>query len=83
MGSICMKLTFPTGKEDGLARAMPKQRTGTGNVILWSILAEILHGIDDLGAVLHLVKNDERLFGQNLLSRWPASDSAESDPHPW
>ena len=32
------------------------------------VLAEVFHGIDDLGAVLHLVKNDERLFGQNLIA---------------
>lgn len=35
---------------------------------LWSILAEILHGINDLGAVLYFVKNNEGLFRQNLLT---------------
>ena len=45
-----------------------QQRTGTGNVIPRSILAKILHGVDHLGAILHLVKNDERLFRYNLLT---------------
>lgn len=62
-----MKFTFPTGKEDGFASAMPSQRTGTGNMILWGVLAEILHGIDDLGAVLHLVKDDQGLFRNDFL----------------
>lgn len=36
-------------------------------MILWGVLAEILHGIDDLGAVLHLVKDDQGLFRNDFL----------------
>ena len=44
-----------------------QQRTGAGDMILRSVLAEILHGVDNLRAVLHLVKNDKCLFRDNLL----------------
>ena len=37
-------------------------------MILRRIFAEVLHGIDDLGAILYLVKNNERLFGHDLLA---------------
>ena len=36
-------------------------------MILGGILAEVFHGIDDLGAVLHLVKNDQGLFRNDFL----------------
>ena len=45
-----------------------QQRTGAGDMILRSVLAEILHGVDNLRAVLHLVKDDEGLFWQYLLT---------------
>ena len=37
-------------------------------MILRRILAEILHGVDDLGAVLYLIEDDECLFRYNLLT---------------
>ena len=37
-------------------------------MILGGILAEVFHGIDDLGAVLHLVKNDQGLFRNDFLT---------------
>ena len=36
-------------------------------MILRRVFAKILHGVDDLGAVLHFVKDDQGLFGQDLL----------------
>ena len=58
-----------THRERGrLCQSNTKERTGAGNVILWSVLAEILHGVNDLWAILHLVKNNERLFRHNLLA---------------
>ncbi len=51
-----------------LRQGNPQQRTGTGNVILGSILTEILHGVDNLGAVLYLIKDNERLFRHNFLA---------------
>ena len=51
-----------------LCQCYAQQRTGTGNVILRRILAEIFHGVDDLRAVLYFVKNDECLFRCDLLS---------------
>ena len=37
-------------------------------MILRRILTEILHGIDDLRAILYFVKNNKGLFWQNLLT---------------
>ena len=37
-------------------------------MILRRILAEVFHGVDDLGAVLHLIKDDQRLFRHDLLT---------------
>ena len=37
-------------------------------MILWCILAEAFYGVDDLGAILYLVKDDQRLFRQDLLA---------------
>ena len=51
-----------------LRQSDTQQRTGTGYMILRSILAEILHGVDDFRAVLHLVKDDEGLFWHDLLT---------------
>ena len=45
-----------------------QQRTGADNMILRSVLAEIFHRIDDLGTILHLVKNDEGLFRHDFLT---------------
>ena len=46
----------------GVGQRDAQQGTGAGHVILRRVLAKIFHGVDDLGAVLHLVKNDQRLF---------------------
>ena len=37
-------------------------------MVLRCVLTEILHGVDDLRAVLHLVKDDKGLFRRNLLT---------------
>ena len=37
-------------------------------MILWCILAEAFYSVDDLGAVLYLVKDDRRLFRHDLLA---------------
>ena len=55
-------------KRRRLCQGDTQQRAGTGNVVLRSVLTEILHGVDDLGAVLHLIKDDESLFGQDFLT---------------
>ena len=36
-------------------------------MILGGVLAEVFHGVDDLGAVLHLVKNNQGLFRNDFL----------------
>ena len=36
-------------------------------MIVAGILAEVFHGVDDLGAILHLVKNVQGLFWQDFL----------------
>ena len=37
-------------------------------MVLRSVLAEILHGVDDLRTILHFIKDNKRFFGQNLLT---------------
>ncbi len=37
-------------------------------MILGRVLTEILHGVDDLRAVLHLIKDNESLFRQDFLT---------------
>lgn len=45
-----------------------QQRAGTGDMVLRCILAKVLQGIDDLRAVLHFVKNNERFLRKDLLA---------------
>lgn len=52
-GSLCV--VQGTGKEVGFANAMPNREPAHTNVILWCILTEVFHGIDDLGTILHLI----------------------------
>ena len=61
------KVDLADGERGGLRKSYPQQRTGAGDVILRSVLAEIFHGIDDLRTVLHLVENYQRLLRQNFL----------------
>ena len=61
------EIYFSHRKRRRLCQRNAQQRTGTGDMILWGVLAEVFHGIDDLGAVLHLVKNNECLFRRNFL----------------
>ena len=62
------KVDLTDGEGGGLRQGDTQQRTGAGNVILRCVLAEILHRVDDLRAVLHLIENDEGLFWQDLLA---------------
>ena len=55
-------------KRGRLRQGNPQQRTSTGNMILRRVLTEILHGIDDLRAVLHLIKDNKRFFRQDFLT---------------
>ena len=52
----------------GFRQGDAQQRAGAGNMELRGILAEILHRIDNFGAVLNLVEDNKSLFWFNFLA---------------
>ena len=62
------KVHFAYREGRRLRQSNSQQRTGAGNVILRSILEEILYGVDNFRAVLYFVKDNERLFWHDLLA---------------
>ena len=55
-------------KRGSFRQSDAQQRTGAGNMVLRCVLAEIFHGVNNLGAVLHLIKDNKGLFRQDFLT---------------
>ena len=62
------KVDLTHRKRGRFRQSNTKQRTSAGNVILRCILAKILHRVNDLRAVLHLIKNDKGFFRHDFLT---------------